>query len=454
MVAVPVLIVLPAEEGLYESARTAAVAADSGRVATTGVDSDIGGRMPEGVTLDTSFAAVPMGKAAPTATSFEMMATTRDEQYVVRGLIDSDRIAAMSDFVDDGPRVFIDAQIGAMPICPGDPALGNAADVRGLLNVGALSRRGLSGDGVAVAIVDTGINLAHLRNRGLSARLDPHIHWTPSPHIKPGEYPVDHGTMCAYCASIAAPEATLLDFPVLLSSRPGGSVMDGFLSDAVQAFNVLLTMMRKPENERPYHSLVVNNSWGMFHQSWDFPPGHPGRYSDNPNHPFNLIVGGLASAGADILFAAGNCGSDCPDRRCQGVTTNVITGANSHPDVLSVAGVDVTGARVGYSSQGPGESNLAVEKPDIAAYTHFVGSEAYGIGSADGGTSTACPVAAGCIAAIRTRVPPSVTSPADLFQTVRDTAVKPLGGPPGWDDDIGYGTVQTLDAAKLVDLSV
>ena len=120
--------------------------------------------------------------------------------------------------------------------------------------------------------------------------------------------------------------------------------------------------------------------------------------------------------------------------RCQGVTKNVITGANSHPDVLSVAGVDVTGTRVGYSSQGPGQ--LAHEKPDIAAYTHFVGSEAYGIGSADGGTSTACPVAAGCIAAIRTRVPPSRKSPADLFQAVRDTAVK-SGGASGWSGDIG-----------------
>ena len=135
------------------------------------------------------FSAVPMGKAVPTAASFEMMATASDEQYVVRGLMDSDRIVAMSDSADDEPRVFVDAQIGAMPICPGDRALGNAADVRGLLNVGALGRLGLGGDGVAVAIVDTGINLAHLRSRGLSVRLDPHIHWTPTPGIKPGEYP-------------------------------------------------------------------------------------------------------------------------------------------------------------------------------------------------------------------------------------------------------------------------
>ena len=35
---------------------------------------------------------------------------------------------------------------------------------------------------------------------------------------------------------------------------------------------------------------MVSNSWGMFDPAWDFPVGHPGNYSDNPNHPFNIIV--------------------------------------------------------------------------------------------------------------------------------------------------------------------
>ena len=449
MVAIPVLIVVPADDMLRESARSSAEALAAGVPTGAGIDQSVSSALPSGIVLDTNFAAVPMGQARPTMESFSMTAAGKDEQFVVRGLIDSEQISAYSDPSATGPQVFVDAQVGLAPICPGDPASGNAADVRGLLNVPQLSRRNLSGDGVAVAIVDTGINLAHLRDRGLSARLDPHIFWTPTPNVKPGEYPVDHGTMCAYCVSIAAPECTLLDFPLLNSTTSGGSVMDGFLSDAVQAYNVLLTMMRKPEDERPYHSLVVNNSWGMFHHSWDFPFGHLGRYADNPNHPFNLIVGSLAQAGADILFAAGNCGTDCPDGRCQGVTTDVITGANSHPNVLSIAGVDVTRNRVGYSSKGPGQSQLARNKPDIAAYTHFNGSDAFGVGSADGGTSTACPVAAGCVAAVRTNLPPSTVSPADLAQAVRDTAVKPSGAT-GWDNEIGFGIISPVGLANLV----
>jgi hypothetical protein len=31
-----------------------------------------------------------------------------------------------------------------------------------------------------------------------------------------------------------------------------------------------------------------------------FPIGHPGNYSNNPAHPFNVIVATLESAGADV----------------------------------------------------------------------------------------------------------------------------------------------------------
>jgi hypothetical protein len=36
--------------------------------------------------------------------------------------------------------------------------------------------------------------------------------------------------------------------------------MDGVLSDAVQAFGLLLGLMSLPADERFFHSLVVNNS--------------------------------------------------------------------------------------------------------------------------------------------------------------------------------------------------
>ncbi len=113
--------------------------------------------------------------------------------------------------------------------------------------------------------------------------------------------------------------------------------------------------------------------------------------------------------------------------------------------MLTVGGNDVTGGRVGYSSQGPGAWHN--DKPDLSTYTHFLGSEAFGSGSADGGTSTACPVAAGCVAALRTNTRPSVLSPAGLFDALRQTSSQP-SGTSGWNANYGHGIMRPDIAAQ------
>ena len=102
--------------------------------------------------------------------------------------------------------------------------------------------------------------------------------------------------------------------------------------------------------------------------------------------------------------------------------------------VLSIAGVDVNKSRVGYSSQGPGRLNA--EKPDIASYTHFAGSGVY---PADGGTSAACPVAAGVVAAIRSKYPTSKLSPLQLRSLLFKSAEDKSGT--GFDYDYGWGII-------------
>jgi subtilisin family serine protease len=189
--------------------------------------------------------------------------------------------------------------------------------------------------------------------------------------------------------------------------------------------------------------LVVSNSWGMFSPSWDFPVGHPGNYSDNPAHPFNVIVGSLEAEGVDILFAAGNCGRECPDGRCQFHTNQrPICGANSHPKVLCIAGIDYRKRRIGYSSQGPGR--LDAQKPDVSACTAFIGSRVYPGG--DGGTSAACPVAAGVVAAVRSKYPSARISPAKLRALIYKTA-EDLGGT-GYDPDYGWGAISPRKLAE------
>ncbi|MDZ7958118.1 MAG: S8 family serine peptidase [Aulosira sp. DedQUE10] len=355
--------------------------------------------------------------------------------YLVRGEVaDESALADLTAAVESDPNVlgvYSDPKISTFAVCPPN-AVGTHNDVENVLNVAQLRANGMDGSNVLVAIVDTGVNVVHLTRKGKNPNLDTSKSWAPVSGITPGKGDIDHGTMCAFDVAIAAPNYTLLDYALLQSRATGGSVMEGFLSDAVKAFSNLLQMLSQAPDPKP--ALVVNNSWGMYNPSWDFPVGHPGNYSDNPNHPFNIIVESLEDAGADILFAAGNCGADCPSSQCLGVTNRAIYGANSHPSVLSVAGVTYKKERVGYSSQGPGR--LSTEKPDISAYTHFVGSGVY---SEDNGTSAACPVAAGVIAAIRTVYSPAELPPAQLRQLVRRTA-EDLGGI-GFDYSHGFGVI-------------
>ncbi|GIH96208.1 S8 family serine peptidase [Planobispora siamensis] len=431
---------------LRPSAEIVAAVLDPG-VTTT--PADVADGLP-GVVLDPSFTPVAVPRPVPPAggdplsmnQSMTFSLAAEDASVLVRGEIADDELAArlplLSAYRRDVVGVFSDPVIEPNITCGGDPPVGDWHDVERLLDVGGLAEDGLDGAGVALAVLDTGINLEHVvRHLGREAVLDKERSWMPgSVDGTPGAFEVDHGTMCAFDTLVAAPRATLLDLPVLLSRRQGGSALDGLLSDAVAAFAHLRDVLTaQPEESR---ALVVSNSWGSFSPRWDFPVGHPGNYSDNPAHPFNVIVASLEQDGADILFAAGNCGRDCRDGRCA-YPDRPIVGANSHSRVLSVGGVDVRNERVGYSSQGPGR--LSQRKPDLCAYTHFSGSKAFGDDAPDSGTSAACPVAAGVVAAVRTRWPATRLTPGQLRVLLRRTAED--RSTVGFDYDYGYGIVAT-----------
>lgn len=364
------------------------------------------------------------------------------ESYIVRGVVDEkkmEKFLSSAKAHKDVIEVYSDPSISTMAECR-RTAIGDDQDVERLLNVAKLKECKLQGKGVMVAIVDTGINMRHLNAKQKFPRFDAHNSWKPSASVVvPGEASIDHGTMCAYDVCIAAPECTLLDI-ALLAPRTQSPDLQGYLSDAILAYRHLINVISKPKRIGENQSLVVNNSWGLYNLSSDFPVGHPGNYSDNPNHPFNRIVRTLERAGADILFAAGNCGEECPNSRCSGESNRTIYGANSSPYVTCVAGASVNKERLGYSSIGPGR--LSNKKPDITGYTHFEGSDVY---SYDSGTSAACPVVAGVVAAIRSKRPldlsDSSTRPAAIRNLLTSSA-KDLGVS-GYDYRYGFGLVDT-----------
>ena len=438
---VPVIMYLPRQEALEASAASARGGNPLGILDGT--------RSPSGVELDRQFSAVPVGSGRFDLETMDSLTPESSESFAVRGTVQVDRFEDVPATAEGVP-LFADPEIAPFLTCIGHPPVGAASDVGSKLNVASLHGDGLDGEGVAVAILDTGINLNHLNGKlGAPARVDPMNSWTPPGlTVQPFQHVVGHGTMCAYDTLIAAPKATLLDFPILLGTAPGASTMGRRLSIALLGFSQLLAFWAiafAPSGAGRYKALVVNNSWGMFHPSWDFPPGHPGRYSDNPNHPFNVVVSTLARSNADIIFAAGNCGAECPDGRCQGLSTDVINGANALQEVFTVAGCDIHDDRVGYSSQGPAISGMAANKPNITGYTHFLGSESSGGGQPDGGTSAACPVVAGCVAALRTAADPTAVPPVAMFSQIQLSARQVQGT--GWNRDYGFGIVDPVAAA-------
>ena len=94
--------------------------------------------------------------------------------------------------------VFSDPVIESTIVCPGDAAIGSDADVANRLGVTQLQAAGLDGHGVYLAVVDTGINLVHLKAKGRKTKLSSIKSFTPQGvNSKPGKHPVNHGTMCA-----------------------------------------------------------------------------------------------------------------------------------------------------------------------------------------------------------------------------------------------------------------
>jgi len=446
-----VIVELRYSKGLAESAFAAVPAAE--KTLDTGTVPKIAG-----VKFDESYAPTSLPRLTPrtamdvpyvSGEMFDVALEPEESTYIVRAEAAEEKLEALAES-RAVVGVYADVQIEPTIICPSSPPLGTHTDVERLLCVPQLHGAGMDGSGVLVAIVDTGFNVAYLASRGKPITLDVARSWVPDSGLVPGDAPVSHGTshgtMCAFDVAITAPKATFLDIQLLRSTATGPTPMSGLLSDAIQAYGHLCDVMRAPQRPGENRSMVVNNSWGMFHPEWDFPVGDPGNYSDNPNHPFNRIVGTLERLGADILFAAGNCGANCADGRCRGVTTNAIYGANGHPSVLTIAGVDVSKTRVGYSTQGPGR--LSRFKPDLSGYTHFQGSGVY---SADGGTSAATPVVAGVVAAVRTRRPYSpgnpFVAPGALRAVMRLTA-EDLGSA-GFDFDHGFGAVSGCRLVRL-----
>lgn len=313
----------------------------------------------------------------------------------------------------------------------------DSGDVYRRLDVSSLGYSGvpLPGTGVALAIVDAGVNLRHLERRNVWPCLSPEWSWSRNPYRRPGCHAVGHGTAMAFDALIAAPHATIIDAAAIAPVKWSSGKL---LTDVFTAFLRLVPLLRQRGDQKAFNGVVISNSWmvpgALRHADQKLPPKN--RYFDNRSHFFNTHVSACEAMGADIVFAAGNCGPHghrCSD--CDGNTD--IAGANALPEVLTVSAVELDTTPIDSVNRGSGV--FGVQKPDLSAFTHFIGS---GVSPRDIGTSAACAVAAGVVAGLRTYWPTSQVSPSEMRACLRASAVPTTGGlTGGHSDHYGAGII-------------
>jgi len=251
------------------------------------------------------------------------------------------------------------------------------------------------GTGVKVAILDTGIDLAHpdLKVAGHVSFVD---------NIASGDDTCRHGTMTAGVVAAldngtgvtgVAPEVELYSVNVMGSGLPQWS-------------DVMKGIDWSWENGMQ----VVNMSFGG---------------ADEPPPQVHNSIRRAYEKGLVLVAAAGNRGN-------LGAEDRVLYPAH-YNEVIAVGGTNETGTKFGSSSTGPA---LELVAPGADIYTTTIGDYGY-----SGGTSLASAHVTGVAALL---IASGVTDSAQVRARLQQTACDL--GDPGWDEEYGYGLVDAYQA--------
>jgi subtilisin family serine protease len=286
---------------------------------------------------------------------------------------------------------------------------------------------GLTGRGVRLGSIDTGVNADHPALRGRVVAWRDFVAGRTTPYDDNGHGTHTVGTMVGGAAG-GAPIGVAPDAQVLVAKAigAGGSGPGTALMSAAQ-------WMADPDGDPATadQPVAVNNSWS----------------AENANDPwFRAIIRRWVELGIVPVFAAGNTGPG----------PGTVGSPAGYPEALAVGAVGETGALASFSSQGPvvwqdldGTGPVAgtvLTKPDVVApgvnITSAVGSGYLSFS----GTSMASPHVAGLVALLA-QANPDVrgTLAADV---IRDTAAD--AGAPGRDPRYGAGRVDALRAVQAV----
>ncbi|MHB8605529.1 MAG: S8 family serine peptidase [Thermoplasmatota archaeon] len=289
---------------------------------------------------------------------------------------------------------------------------------------------GATGKGIAIAVVDSGIDGTHPDFAGrvvanvklvgtqfVPSAVDDDGHGTHVAGIAAGNGAASHGVYAG-----VAPDANLVGIDINA---------DFTTASALEAFDWIFL------HKDQYNIRVVTNSWGRASTGEAF----------DPNDALVRATDRLVRAGIVVVFSASN----------HGPAPASLSLEAQNPDVLTVGATDDAASLASFSSRGPARDASGAPaswiKPDLVAPGVDVVAprSVASVSKADpdapsyqimSGTSQAAPQVAGVVADMLSVAP--ALRPADVAVILHATAVD-LGAP-GADTDTGYGLVDARDA--------
>ena len=298
-----------------------------------------------------------------------------------------------------------------------------------------------SGEGVTVALVDSGLDEQH---PAFAGRVAANVKISRAGGVSSANGDDEgHGT---HVAGILAGDGAGSRDNRFEGFAPGARVVGVDISDAFTTTSAVRAFAWIHENRHAHDIRVVSNSWGREKEGAHY----------DADDPVIRATDALVADGIVVVFSAGNRGRD---------GTATLTPEGMNPNVLTVGSASAQGRREAYSSQGPATdasgATLAWTKPDVMAPGSSIVSTRSSLLAPSGspsdeeryyivmnGTSMAAPQAAAAAGLLLARHPE--LSPQMVIAVLQGTA-RDLG-PSGVDDETGYGMLDVGGALHAADL--
>ena len=338
----------------------------------------------------------------------------------------------------EGPRSVVSSLPGVVGVYEEEPI--SLAMERERATINADAPRGAawpSGEGVTVALVDSGIDGSH---PAFAGRVLASVRISKAGAVSGEAGDSDgHGT---HVAGIVGGDGAGSVDERHRGIAPAAGLVGVDISDAFTTTNAVRAFSWVAENAARYDIRVVSNSWGREKED--------ARY--DADDPVIRASDALVERGIVVVFSAGNRGRD-------GEAT--LTTEAMNPNVITVGAASGSGRVEAYSSRGPAVDAegrpLSWTKPDIMAPgTAVVSARARALASPDAktdeeryytvmnGTSMAAPQVAAAAALLLDAHPE--LAPSDVASLLRRSAAD-LGAA-GVDVQTGYGMLDVAGALR------